>query len=104
MYHSASDRRIQCRALNITEELGQIEHVFSDKTGTLTENQMLFKRCTIGGLDYAYPPREVIGNYADCSTLLSTKHVMYVFLIVRVYSGNYYNPILLYLFALKYLG
>ena len=58
MYHAASNKRVQCRALNITEELGQVQHIFCDKTGTLTENQMLFMRCTIGGLDYAYPPRE----------------------------------------------
>ena len=28
--------------------------MFCDKTGTLTENKMIFKRCTIGGSDYAH--------------------------------------------------
>ena len=28
--------------------------MFCDKTGTLTENKMIFKRCTIGGCDYAH--------------------------------------------------
>lgn len=27
----------------------QIDHIFSDKTGTLTRNEMLFAKCTVGG-------------------------------------------------------
>ena len=32
----------------------QVQYIFCDKTGTLTENNMVFKRCTIGGCDYAH--------------------------------------------------
>lgn len=56
LYYEPMDKRIECRALNITEDLGQIEYIFSDKTGTLTENQMEFKTCTIGGTDYPHTP------------------------------------------------
>ncbi|KAK6168454.1 hypothetical protein SNE40_020985 [Patella caerulea] len=55
-YHPKSDKRLECRALNVTEDLGQIQYVFSDKTGTLTENIMEFKSCTIGGIDYPHLP------------------------------------------------
>ncbi|XP_063379949.1 phospholipid-transporting ATPase VB [Cydia fagiglandana] len=56
MYDPMTNTRIQCRALNITEELGQINYLFSDKTGTLTENKMLFRRCAVAGVDYDHPP------------------------------------------------
>ncbi|XP_017984736.1 PREDICTED: phospholipid-transporting ATPase 1 [Theobroma cacao] len=52
MYDESSNSRFQCRALNINEDLGQIKYVFSDKTGTLTENKMEFQCASIWGVDY----------------------------------------------------
>ncbi|XP_044461714.1 phospholipid-transporting ATPase 1-like [Mangifera indica] len=65
MFDEASHSRFQCRALNINEDLGQIKYVFSDKTGTLTENKMEFQCASIWGVDYsggkANSPNEQVG-------------------------------------------
>lgn len=36
----------------------QVQHIFSDKTGTLTENKMIFRKCTINGVDYNHASNE----------------------------------------------
>jgi len=36
----------------MNEEMGQIEYLFSDKTGTLTENDMQFRNCSVNGVKF----------------------------------------------------
>ncbi|XP_068140555.1 phospholipid-transporting ATPase VD isoform X1 [Drosophila tropicalis] len=63
LYDPDTNRQTECRAMNITEELGQIQHIFSDKTGTLTENKMIFRRCVVNGADYNHPESELEKMY-----------------------------------------
>ena len=52
MYYERIDYPCTPKSWNISDDLGQIEYVFSDKTGTLTQNVMEFKKCTINGIPY----------------------------------------------------
>ena len=40
------------RTSDLIEELGQVRFIFSDKTGTLTKNEMEFKKCFINNVIY----------------------------------------------------
>ncbi|KAF9971218.1 hypothetical protein BGZ73_005886 [Actinomortierella ambigua] len=52
MYDIELDQFCKPKTWNLTDDLGQVEYVFSDKTGTLTRNVMEFKKCTINGKIY----------------------------------------------------
>ncbi|KAG2187569.1 hypothetical protein INT44_005258 [Umbelopsis vinacea] len=54
MYHEETDTPPTAHTSTINEELGQVNFVFSDKTGTLTENLMLFRKLSCGGWAYLH--------------------------------------------------
>ena len=59
MYYELSDSRSQVRTISLNEELGQISHIFSDKTGTLTCNVMEFRKASINGVSYGTGTTEI---------------------------------------------
>ncbi|EOA25787.1 hypothetical protein CARUB_v10019154mg [Capsella rubella] len=59
MYHEETDRPARARTSNLNEELGQVDTILSDKTGTLTCNSMEFVKCSIAGTAYGRGMTEV---------------------------------------------
>lgn len=54
MYDEKTDQPARANNSNVNEDLGQIEYLFTDKTGTLTENEMIFKRFFVNNQTYDY--------------------------------------------------
>ncbi|XP_062029018.1 putative phospholipid-transporting ATPase 9 [Rosa rugosa] len=59
MYYEETDKPARARTSNLNEELGQVDTILSDKTGTLTCNSMEFIKCSIAGTAFGRGVTEV---------------------------------------------
>ena len=62
IYDESIDKKANCRTTQLIEELGQVEFIFSDKTGTLTQNSMVLKQIYVNGKVYGNKIDSPIGT------------------------------------------
>nr|CDS26411.1 phospholipid translocating ATPase [Hymenolepis microstoma] len=58
LYDPETNEKAQVNATNLADELGQIEFLFSDKTGTLTQNKMMFRSYSLANDHHVYDVEE----------------------------------------------
>ncbi|KAI4919319.1 hypothetical protein J4E85_009580 [Alternaria conjuncta] len=61
--HDESIKGTIVRTSTIPEDLGRIEYLLSDKTGTLTQNEMVMKKIHVGTVSYANEAMDEVSSY-----------------------------------------
>ncbi|KAJ5206547.1 hypothetical protein N7491_002837 [Penicillium cf. griseofulvum] len=68
LYDEDSKTPAQARTSTINEDLGQVNYIFTDKTGTLTQNVMELRNLSVAGGAYFHDPRHTLNVPATNTT------------------------------------
>lgn len=78
LYDEETDQPFIVNTSDLNEELGQINILFSDKTGTLTKNIMVFQQCSVDGRKYQQTGRGLQENGKAYSLKLGEASVRFI--------------------------
>ena len=73
----SGDQAAVARSTNLNETLGTIQHVLSDKTGTLTENIMRYVACSAGGHIYDTTRRKSVMAKAVQKNIMEVRRLVW---------------------------
>lgn len=82
LYDDTTNTRGLARTTIVTD-LGRIQYIFSDKTGTLTQNVMRFKRCSVDGMVFGAPVPRTRPADEDDAEVTSSFHPLRQLLVGR---------------------
>ncbi len=85
MYYDEKDIVARARTTTLNEELGQVQYIFSDKTGTLTQNIMTFNKCSIDG--------KVYGDLTDEQALQGDVSELFSSVLSSKNNASFYLPL-----------
>lgn len=88
MYDTQTNTPAVAANTAISEDLGQIEYILTDKTGTLTENVMLFKRCFINGVYYGNESGDALSDQGLPHALLEKVPEVVKFLMIMTINNT----------------
>lgn len=74
LYDTRNHQQAKVQTSTLNEELGQVKYIFSDKTGTLTQNYMQFRAVTINGKLYGldnYIKKNITKDESNSKMILS---------------------------------
>ncbi|CBZ55853.1 putative P-type ATPase [Neospora caninum Liverpool] len=72
MFCPATGQKASAQSVALMEELGSITHVFSDKTGTLTQNLMQFRCLAVGDTLHGFDEYQEMKSFVSHSSVVSS--------------------------------
>jgi phospholipid-transporting ATPase len=69
MVQKSTNTPTAVQSSNLNEEIGQINYVFSDKTGTLTQNYMEFRKMISKGIPFGDDTAEDVSKYTKVTNV-----------------------------------
>ncbi|KAJ9082154.1 drs2 neo1 protein [Entomophthora muscae] len=90
MYHHPTDTPAHFHTTALNDDLGMVSHIFSDKTGTLTENAMHFRRMYAFGSNHALNRRQSVTNASKETRLRS--EALHSLSLAQLQSALSLNP------------